>query len=136
MMDKIQPLIVPQREDRGTFVDQYRSQMGLIEAVFPFKASLTYEDLPWWAQAFFKGAVTGVLSAVTVYTYTFVPTQATDDLKTLCLEWGDDTQAWVMPFGMVDSIEITGVLGRPWEASIAIIGADMTTQVFTGALSD
>lgn len=136
MMDKLQPLIVPQREDRGTFVDQYRSQAGLIEAVFPFKASLTYEDLPWWCQLALKGGVTGVLSAVTVYTYTFLPTQTSDDLKTATFEWGDDTQAWVMPFGMVDSLEIVGVLGRPWEATITIIGADMTAQTFTGALSD
>jgi len=37
-----------------------------------------------------------VLSAVTVYTYTHVPTPGTDDLKSATFEWGDDTQEFDM----------------------------------------
>lgn len=128
--------IRPDNEERGVFVRHYRSQPGLITAMLPFEGTVTFEDLPWWLQCALKGGVTGVLSATSVYTYTFVPTQATDDLKSLTFETGDDTQAWEAHFGMVDSFEITAVLGQPLKFSAKLLLDDWTTATFTGSISD
>jgi hypothetical protein len=123
-------------EDRGTFIKQYRSTLGVAIAAFPQTGGATYEDLPWWCQLWLKGGVTGVLSNVAVYTYTFVPTPGTDDIKSATFEWGDDTQAFQMNFGMVDTFDITGALDSFWHLDIGVIGANMDTTTFTGALSD
>jgi hypothetical protein len=123
-------------EQRGTFVSSYRSQPGLVDASFPFEGEVTYEDLAWWLQLALKGGVTGALSAVTVYTYTFVPTQATDDLKSATFEWGDDTQAWEAHFGMVDKFEISAALGDAIRFKADILVDDWSTTTFTGAISD
>lgn len=123
-------------EDRGTFIKQYRSTLGIATAAFPQTAGLTYEDGPWWSQLWLKGGVTGVLSNLTVFTYTFVPTAGTDDIKSATFEWGDDTQEFRMPFGMVDTFDITGALESFWHADIGVIGSDMATNTFTAALGE
>ena len=63
MMEKNIDLLRP-LEDRGTFIKNYRSTLGVVEASFPMEGGLTYEDLPWWGQLAFKGGVTGVLCRV------------------------------------------------------------------------
>lgn len=123
-------------EQRGTFVSSYRSQPGLLDQSFAFEGEVTYEDLAWWLQLALKGGVTGVLSAVTVYTYTFVPTQSTDDLKSATFETGDDTQAWKAGFCMVDKLEISAALGDAIRFKADILVDDWATATFTGALSD
>lgn len=128
-------LLEPQ-EDRGTFIDNYRSVQGVVEASLPLTGGCSYEDFPWWCQLALKGGVVGVLSAVTVYTYTFVPTAGTDDIKSATFEWGDDTQAFAMKYGMVDTMTIEGSLGSFWNFTVGVIGADMATQTFTASLAD
>ena len=123
-------------EDRGTFINSYRRALGTVTAAFPQNGGLTFEDFPWWCQLWLKGGVTGVVSAVTVYTYTFVPTPGSDDLKSATFEWGDDTQAFQMNYGMVDTFDITGSLDSFWHFDTNVIGTDMATSTFTGAISD
>lgn len=123
-------------EDRGTFIRQYRSTLGTATAAFPQSGGATYEDLPWWCQLWLKGGVTGVLSAATVYTYTFVPSPSTDDLKSATFEWGDETQEWDLNFGMVDTFDITGALDSFWHFDAGVICSTMNPGTFTGALSD
>lgn len=135
-MLKEQPPVRPQDEDRGTFVEHYRGQPGLIKATFPFRCSVTFEDFAWFAQLSHKGAVTGVVRNTAAYDYTFTPTAGSDDLKSATFEWGDDTQAFAMAFGMIDSFELSGALGSFWSAEYGIIGADMATTTFTAALAD
>lgn len=135
-MQKAEGLIRPSQEDRGVFIKNYRSQLGLIEGTFPFKASVTYEDLPWWAELFLKGGVVGIVRGVTAYDYTFVPTPSTDDIKSATFEWGDDTQQFQLPFGMVDTLDITGALGSFWEADLGIIGSDLVPQAFSATPAD
>lgn len=134
-MEKNIDLIAPM-EDRGTFISNYRSTQGVVTASLPLEGGCSYEDLPWWFQLALKGGVAGVLRAVTAYDYTFVPTAGTDDLKSGTFEWGDDTQAFEMQYGMVDTFEITGALNSYWSFSVGLIGTDMKTATFTGALSD
>ena len=123
-------------EDRGTFIKNYRSSLGKVESSFPLTGGCSYEDLAWWLQLALKGGVTGVLSNVAAYTYTFVPSPSTDDLKSATFEWGDETQAFQMNYGMVNSFEISGTTDSNWSFSAEIIGTDMAATTFTGSLAD
>lgn len=136
MAQRQQPLIRPASEDRSSLIRNFRSQPGLVAATFPIRASATFEDLPWWYQLGMKGGVAGVLQNTTAYKYDFIPDSTSDTLKSATFEDGDDTQAWRMPFGMVDSFSITGALGQPWLLELTIIGADLTPQAFTAAIGD
>ena len=134
-MDKQINLITPD-EDRGTFVNSYRSVVGTTVAEAPLTGTATYEDLAWWFQLVLKGGVTGVLRAVTAYDYTFVPSLSVDDLKSATLEGGDDTQAYRMLYAMVDSFELVGAINQLWKFNAKIIGADMIPYTFTAALPE
>jgi len=136
MMEDKPNIVQVDDEQRGTWVNSYRSFPGLIDAGFQFSGTVSYEDIAWWFQLALKGGVTGVLSNTTVYTYTFVPTQATDDLKSATFEWGDDTQAWECHFAMVDKFEMSAALGEGVKFKADIISDDWSTTTFTGALSD
>jgi hypothetical protein len=134
-MEKDIALIAP-AEDRGTWISNYRSTQGVITATLPVEGGASYEDLPWWFQFALKGGVTGAVRGVTAYDYIFVPTPATDDLKSGTFEFGDDTQAYHSNFCMVDTMEIVGALNSYWTMSIGLIGTDMVTDTFTAALPD
>jgi hypothetical protein len=123
-------------EDRNSFIDNYRmltvSHMAKVTAV----ARETFDDAPWWGQFFWKGGVTGVLSAITVYTYTFTPTVAVDDLKTMTLEVGNDTQAYQIPYVLGQKLEISWTRGQGVKMNVDLLGQRLIPQAFTGALSD
>ncbi len=124
------------QEDRNSFIDNYRqltvSQMVKLAAI----ARDTFDDLPWWGQLFWKGGVTGVLSNTSVYTYTFQPTVASDDLKTATLEIGNDTQAYQIPYCLGDKLEVSWVNGKGASLAVELLGQQLIPQAFTGALSD
>jgi hypothetical protein len=136
MMKDIQ-LLRPE-EDRGTFIKNYRSAQGIVTASFPITGGLTYEDLPWLAQISIKGGVTSTVVDTTVRRWAFVPNASVDDLQTATFEWGDDTQAFQMNYGMIDTLEISGVAntGGYWSFSADVIGTDMAKTTFTGALGE
>jgi hypothetical protein len=134
-MMKAIDLIEP-NEDRGTFINNYRSSQGVVKAEIPLTGGVSYEDIAWWFELALKGGVVGVVRGVTAYDYTFVPTPATDDLKSATFEFGDDTQAYHSNYCMVDTMEITGALNSFWSFKVGLIGTDMVTDTFTGALSD
>lgn len=134
-MTKDVALMAPM-EDRGTFVRNYRSVQGVTEAAMTAEAGASYEDLAWWFQLMLKGGVTGVVRGITAYDYTFVPSGTTDDLKSATFEWGDETQAFQMPYGMVDSWSIEGTTGDFWKLNATLIGSDMAPITFTAALGD
>lgn len=124
-------------EQRNSFIDIYRSfQTKRSVELRGLTTSPTFEDLPWFLQSFVKGGVTGVLSAVTVYTYTFTPTVASDDLKTVTWEVGDDTQAFQVPYCLGDRLELQFTADRPAVMTCDYLGQKATKQAFTGALSD
>lgn len=128
-------LLVPV-EDRGTFIQNYRSIQGVVTASATLDGGASYEDLPWWCQMMLKGGVTGTVSGVTAYTYLFVPTAGVDDIKTADFEWGDETQAYRMIYAMVDSWEIKGEPNGFWSFTANLIGNDMATFTFTAALGE
>lgn len=124
-------------EQRNSFIDVYRSlQVKRWVELRGLTTSPTYEDLPWFLQHFVKGGVTGVLSASTVYTYTFTPTASTDDLKTVTWEVGDDTQAFQVPFSIGDRLELNFGGERLSSMTADYLGQKANKQAFTAALSD
>jgi len=123
-------------EDRGTFIKNYRSSLGIVEAAFPVDGGCSFEDLAWWFQMALKGGVVGVVRGVTAYDYVFTPSSTTDDVKSATFEWGDETQAFQMNYGMVESFEIDGSLNSNWKFTANVVGSDMATTTFTGAIGD
>lgn len=124
-------------EQRNSFNDVYRSlQVKRMVELRGLTTSPTFEDLPWFLQSFVKGGVTGVLSAATVYTYTFVPTYTADDLKTVTWEAGDDTQAFQVPFSVGERLELAFGADRPATMTVDYLGQKAVKQAFTAALSD
>jgi hypothetical protein len=124
-------------EQRNSFIDIFRSiQVKRWVELRGLTTSPTYEDLPWFLQSFLKGGVAGVLSATTVYTYTFTPTAAADDLKTVTWEVGNDTQAFQVPFGLGQRLEMSFGGEKPAAMTCDYLGQKANKQAFTGALSD
>lgn len=123
-------------ESMGSYVKNYRhvvlEQSGKLTIPFYVTAS----DLAWWGQLFWKGGVTGVLSAVTVYTYTFAPTVASDDLKTATFEAHSDTQDFQIPFCLADKLEISWTAGGIVKATAELLGQQYIAQAITGAITD
>lgn len=124
-------------EQRNSFIDNYRNfQTKRFVELRGLTTSPTFEDLPWVCQSFLKGSVAGVLSATTVYTYTFTPTANADDLKTVTWEVGDDTQAFQIPFGIGDLLSLEFIADGPAKMTADYLGQKAVKQAFTGALSD
>lgn len=123
-------------EDRNSFIRAYRQLTTSHAVKLSATAQATFDDLPWWGQLFWKGGVTGVLSAVTVYTYTFTPTATSDDLKTATLEIGNDTQAYQIPYCLGDKMEISWANGQGVKIAVDLLGQQLTPQAFTGSLTD
>lgn len=124
-------------EQRNSLVDIYRSlQVKRNVELRGLTTSPTFEDLPWFLQSMVKGGVAGVLSAATVYTYTFVPTATADDLKTVTWEVGNDTQAFQVPFSVGNSLKLDFGPDRPAAMTCDYLGQKANKQAFTAALSD
>jgi hypothetical protein len=102
----------------------------------------TFEDLPWWAQLFLKGGVTGVSDAGTppAYTYTYAPSAATDDLKSMTLEFNETGNPYESSQVMVTQATLRFNVGNnnepAWMLDLTLLGRDWSTTTFTAALSD
>ena len=124
-------------EQRNSFIDIYRSlQVKRMVELRGLTTSPTFEDLPWFLQSFVKGSVTGTGSAATGFTYTFAPTVATDDLKTVTWEVGDDTQAYTIPFAVGERLELSFGNDRPSTITVDYMAQRAIASTFTSALSD
>ncbi len=123
-------------EDRNSFIQNYRNVTVSRMARLSGGANATFEDLAWYLQSFGKGGVTGVLSNTTVYTYTTTPTASSDDLKTVTWEIGNDTQAYQLPYGLGEKLELSWVGGQPVKLNVDYLAQRAIPQAFTGALSD
>lgn len=111
------------KEQRGSFIAHYRSYAyKRWSELTGMSVAPTFEDLPWFLQAFAKGSVTGT-GGGTPRTYTFTPTTTSDDLNTVCWEVGDNTQAF----------QIAGCVGQTFEISI---GAQSATTMSVGYIGN
>jgi hypothetical protein len=80
--------------------------------------------------------VTGVLSAATVYTYTFTPTAGSDDVKTATFEGQSDTQGYQFPYSLLDTFDVTWQNGAAVTIDAGLIAQQYVPQAVTGAISD
>lgn len=123
-------------EAMSSYIANYRHVVTGVGGKLTIPGWVTASDLAWWGQLFWKGSVAGVLSAVTVYTYTFAPTAGSDDLKTGTFEFQTDTQGYQVPFCLADKLEISWVTGKPVQFSAELLGQQYVAQAVTGAIGD
>lgn len=99
---------------------------------------LSYSDLAWWAELFFKGSVSPTGSGPYVRVYNGAG--ATDDLKTATLEVSDGVGAFQIPYVMGAALEISGKNGSspgPVSAKYDLIGQSVTPgHTMTAALAE
>jgi hypothetical protein len=133
-------------EDRGEWTDKFRANPKLIEAGFSITSDAVFEDMPWYASLFYNGNIAQTGSATTGYTWTSLPDQTSDTLKTATLEAGDDAVAWQGAFACVDTADFTLALDDAVTVQLGGFVADwlpqnsgsLTTTFtgFTGAIAD
>ena len=126
-------------EDHSSYIAHYGSVVTEQKANLTFPFYLTASDIAWYGQQFLAGAVTGVLSAVTVYTYTFSPTivsASTDNLKSATYEAYSDTQAYQLPFCLGDTLALTWTNGKIATGTATYLAQQAIPQAITGSLTD
>lgn len=124
-------------EANTSYIANYRHVVVEQSAKLTIPAWVTAADLPWWGQLFWKGSVAATGPTNTsVYTYTFTPTVASDDLKTATFEVFTDTQGFQIPFALADKLEISWQAGKPVMMSAELIGNAFASTSVTGAISD
>lgn len=101
----------------------------------------TFEDAPWWGQLFLKGGVVGGPGDAGVppmYTYTFIPSPSTDDLKSITLEYGTPTLPYKVNQGMVNSATFRFNPDELayWQMDIELMTRKPTQTAMTGSIAD
>lgn len=131
------------RSRTGTYDARRRPSYSRIRPTFSGVDSATYEDLAWWGQLMWKGGVTGVTDGGTPpgYTYTFLPTLATDDLKSITLEFNEAGNPMESSQVMVTSWTLRGDADNDqeseWMLDLEMMGRDFTTGItYTAALGE
>lgn len=124
----------------GTYAGRRRVAYGRPQIGFTASDIATYEDLPWWFQMALKGGVSGVTDGGTppAYTYTFVPSLSTDDLKSMTLEFNESGNPYQSTQVMVNSwtIRIDPDNEGGWMFDAELLGRDWTTTTYTPAIAD
>lgn len=98
-------------EERGVLVTNFRGNAKLVDATFALKADVMFEDLPFFLEVMNKGGVAPVGTAATGYTYDYSPAitpadLASNPLKTLTFEWGDESLQWQAPYAQADTLKV------------------------------
>jgi len=105
-------LAIRPMERRGSYFGFYRAAAGREKHALTMGGNLSYNQAAWLGNLFFKAVGTGT-GAGADKTYTFVPTSATDDLKTATVEWGYDTAlsatqpGFRLPYVVGDKLKLT-----------------------------
>ena len=124
----------------GTFEGLRRVAYGRPNIGFAATDLLTYEDAAWWFQLLLKGGVAGVTDGGTppAYTYTFIPSLSTDDLKTMTLEFNESGNPYkatqVMNTDWTIRIDPDNEGG--WLLDANFIGITWATTTYTGSITD
>jgi hypothetical protein len=132
-------------ELRASYNPVYSASAGPERNAFRMSGRMSYDDLIWHASLFFKGGVSPT-GAGADRTWTFLPTAASDDLKTATVQLGYvDTIGASAP-----GVEVNYVFGDTFNLHFeknndgaltfasTFLAAKASTQIsaFTGALSD
>lgn len=130
------------QDQSGTFFDRRRAAYARERISFSALDIATFEDLAFWAQFFLNGAVTptGDSDTPEAFTYVFAPSPATDDLKSMTLEFNESgnpyesTQVMVTRWTLRMDADNDNEPG--WMLDLELMGRDWSTTTFTAALSD
>lgn len=127
-------------QQSGTFHNRREASYDRISMGFNGTESLTFEDLPWWLQFILKGGVAGVTDGGSppAYTYTFTPTLAADDLKSMTLEFGTPTLPYEVNQAMVNSatFRFSPDDARYWEMDVEVMSRKPTQTAMTGSIAE
>lgn len=130
------------QDTSGTYSARRRKAYGRERVAFTATDLATFEDLAWWFQLAIKGGVTGVSDGNSTpgYTYTFEPTESSDDLKSMTLEFGESGNVYEADQVMVNSWTLRGDPDSDSEPAYMLecemIGRTLTTSSYTGSITD
>lgn len=129
-------------ESMSSYVANYRHIVTEQSAKLTVPFYVTAADLAWWGQLAWAASVTGVLSAATVYTYTFNPIAGTgggvtaDNLKTATFEAYSDVQGYQLPFCLLDKLELSWQRGQAVRGTADLLAQQAIPQVITTGITD
>lgn len=137
----VRPLVF-YNSQTGTYEQRRAASYARAKPSFSYVEECSYEDLPWWAQFFMKGSVTGVTDAASppAFLYTFTPSTATDDLKSMSLEFNESGNPYesdqVMAISVTLRMDSDNDQEPCWMMDVNLIGRDWEVTTYTGAISD
>lgn len=124
-------------EDRGNLSLAFRSYTPTLLWQDTLRGSLTYEDAIIPIAMAIRGGVAPTTVDTSARLWTFAPnlTAATSP-DTFTVEIGDDTQAYEASYCFATGLELTGAVEEEVQMSVPIVGRQLSTTTFTGALTD
>lgn len=125
----------------GTFHNRREANYARPVHGFTGTESCSFEDMAWWLQFILKGGVTGGAGdsgTPEMFTYTFTPTLASDDLKSMTLEYGTPTLPYEANQVMVNSatFRFDPDNQTDWEMDVEAMARKPTQTAMTGAISE
>lgn len=142
-LDHVVATIRPE-ELRGSYEGFFQAAQGPELTRLTVSGRVSYDDIIWWANLGYKAVASGT-GAGTDKTWTFVPTNTSDDVKSCTVQLGDSaaiaTSAGVkLNYGILDTFNIHYEKNNDGAATFTatILFAKALTQItaFTGSLSD
>jgi hypothetical protein len=131
-------------ELRNSYNPNYSASAGPERNALLYSGRVSFDDLIWWANLFLKGVASGT-GAGADKTWTFLPTAASDDVKTATIQMGySDTIATApgIELGYCMGESLTLHFEKNDDGAVTfdarLISPEAATQItsFTGALSD
>ena len=131
-------------ELRASYEGFFQAAAGPERSVVTVTGRVSYDDLIWWANLGWKAVASGT-GAGADKTWTFVPTNTSDHVKTCTLQLGDSAAIATSPgvklnYGMLDTFNIHYEKNDDGAATFSgtILFAKALTQItaFTGSLTD
>lgn len=104
----------------------------------------SFQNLPFLFGMGLKGGVTASEQTVSQgdYLWDFTPSfSSIDDIDAFTLRFGDNVQAWLTTYSVIERIRISGQIGQGQDPSPVKLEADffarnITTTTFTGAINE
>lgn len=123
-------------EDIPHDANQFESKILPIKTGEDYSLPLTggafFQGLPFWFLGIIKGGVTP--TGATAKTWTFTPSQTTDDMDTYTAEYGSNIHAWRGKFVVLRELELTMPdTGGMWDMSIDALGQSFGSNTFTSS---
>lgn len=128
------------QEDYGVISDRQsnRAYYGVRLMKFPMKGVVRYEDLMRYLEPALAGGITPTTPAGVVKLWTYIADDTTDTLKPRTLKLGDQINAYVSTYCLVEKIHIfydalAAGSNAPWRIEVDYIGQDLQNGTFDAA---